>query len=89
MLINFAKKFIKQRDKAPVKIQEALNQRLLLFIKDPYQVQLNNHKLTGKYSGYRSINITGDWRAIFSVVETTSERVIVFEVLGTHSQLYK
>lgn len=32
---------------------------------DQYSPLLNNHSLTGKWRGYRSINITGDWRAIF------------------------
>ena len=55
-----------------------------MFSLNPYDLRLNNHILSGKWSGYRSINITGDWRAIFRETETG----VYFIVLGTHSQLY-
>lgn len=63
-------------------------------MKDEYHRQLHNHKLSGKYSGFRSINITGDWRAIFSEQDVKhgkviTKKVITFEYFGTHSQLYK
>ena len=54
--------------------------------KDKYSTLLNNHSLTGKYTGCKSINITGDWRAIF---EEINDNIIYFVELGTHSQLYK
>ena len=84
MQINFTKKFAKQRDKAPVKIQKTIDNRLKLFIKDPFSRLLNNHQLTGNFKKYHSINITGDWRAWYS----TRGAIIFFEVVGTHSQLY-
>jgi len=43
--------------------------------------------LTGKYKGFRSINITGDWRAVFR--ELKSGEIVYFDLLGTHSKLYK
>lgn len=63
--IKLSKQFAKQFDRAPIKIQQAIRQRLKLFLQNPNSVQLHNHALTGVYKGYRSINITGDWRAIF------------------------
>lgn len=47
---------------------------------------LRNHSLSGKYKGCRSINVSGDWRAIFR--EYKGGAVIYFEMLGTHSELY-
>jgi mRNA-degrading endonuclease YafQ of YafQ-DinJ toxin-antitoxin module len=38
-----------------------------------------------KYLGYRSINITGDVRALYTVKEGA---LILFVFIGTHSQLY-
>ncbi|GAI64559.1 unnamed protein product, partial [marine sediment metagenome] len=35
---------------------------------------------------YRSINITGDWRALYSKPD---KDIIIFEALGIHSQLYR
>lgn len=87
--VDFSNNFKKQLKRAPLKIKEAFQNRLLLFGENTHHAILNNHALAGDYSGYRSINVTGDWRAIFSVLETDTEKVIVFEVLGTHSQLYK
>ncbi len=90
MKIKFAKRFVKEYEHTGLKIKKAVKERIDLFNKDPFHPQLRNHPLSGKYSGYRSINITGDWRAIFLVIEETGfETIISFEMLGTHSQLYK
>lgn len=85
MLVRFGKLFAKQYDKAGDKIKRAFDGRLKIFVEDPFRQNLNNHQLTGGHSGYRSINITGDWRAIYSV----QGEVVIFEALGTHSQLYR
>ncbi len=84
MPVRFNRQFVKQHDKANQKIQEAFKRRLEIFLKNPIDQQLNNHALTGNYRGYRSINITGDWRAIY----TKNREEIIFVALGTHSQLY-
>lgn len=90
MQIKFTRKFSKQYDKAGKKIKVAFNNRLKLFSKDQFHPQLNNHRLTGKLKGHRSINITGDWRAIFSETrDVEGNQVSIFEIIGTHSQLYK
>ncbi|MDP3973963.1 MAG: type II toxin-antitoxin system mRNA interferase toxin, RelE/StbE family [Candidatus Daviesbacteria bacterium] len=89
MQTKFAKKFKKQYEKADAKIKSAFDKKLELFLQDPFHPLLNNHSLTGKYLEKRSINITGDWRAIFSEAETEEEKVINFELLDIHSNLYK
>lgn len=90
MQTNFAKKFKKQYEKADNKIKFAFDKRLKLFLQDPFYPLLNNHALTGQYLGKRSINVTGDWRAIFSEIENGGEeKVVIFELLDTHSNLYK
>ena len=85
MQIRYARKFKKQYEKAPKKIKQAFKDRRDRFSENPSNPILNNRQLIGKFKGYRSINITGDWRAIYSV----NKSVIIFETLGTHSQLYK
>lgn len=87
MQIKFSKKFDKQYDGAPNKIRNAFDERLDLFLKNKFHPLLNNHALKGEYEGHRSLNITGDWRAIFR--ELNSGKITYFEILGTHSQLYK
>ena len=82
--IDYSTGFDKQLKKAPLKIKIAFRKRMEFFLQDQFHPQLNNHALTGKYSGYRSINITGDRRAIYSL----RGEAVVFEAIGTHSQLY-
>lgn len=85
--VEYSRRFQKQLKKAPIEIKVAFKKRRELFSKNPFTSLLNNHVLTGKLKNYRSINITGDWRAIYS--EKKRGKVIIFEFLGTHSQLYK
>ncbi len=90
MLVRFSKSFSKQYDKADEKIKSAFDKRLKLFLENPFSQLLNNHPLAGNFIGYRSINITGDWRALYCEYKTDDEGfLIVFYFLGTHSQLYK
>lgn len=89
MEITFNTRFRKQYSKAPQKIKTAFNTRLVLFKQSAQHPQLRNHPLSGTLKGYRSINVTGDWRAIYSERMSSKGKTIVFELLGTHSQLYK
>lgn len=86
MQIEYSKKFVKEFKKCPVKIKNSLKTKLDVFIKDQYHPTLNNHPLNGKLKNYRSINITGDWRAIFEIID--NGRIIYFVAIGTHSKLY-
>lgn len=85
MEIKYSLKFKRQFNKANPKIKKAFVQRRVLFKNNQHSPLLRNHALTGSFKGYRSINVTGDWRAIYSEKGST----VVFELLGTHSQLYK
>ncbi len=89
METRYSRLFRKQYDKASVKIRFSFGQKLQLFIKNPHHPLLRNHELKGEYVGYRSINVTGDWRALYSEKGEDKKIVIVFETLGTHSQLYR
>lgn len=85
MEIKYNPRFRKQYAKSNKKIKTAFNSRLELFLQNSHHPLLKNHALGGEYKGFRSINITGDWRAIFS----EDRGIITFIALGTHSQLYK
>jgi addiction module RelE/StbE family toxin len=85
MKIKFSKNFSKQYHKTPKKVRDQFKNRLKIFKQNKFDPVLNNHKLTGHYMGYRSINITGDYRAVFE----EQGDLIYFTALGTHSQLYK
>ena len=85
MIIKTTKHFDKQYAKLSPKIKQQFNTRLTVFIVDPFDAALRNHALKGRYLGYRSIDIGGDVRAIYT---TRGEVVIIFGFVGTHSQLY-
>lgn len=87
MQIKFSKKFVKIFAKIPVKIQVSFDKRLEIFLYDPFNPILNNHQLIGKYKEFKSINITGDWRAIFK--EFKNDDLAIFYLIGIHSRLYK
>ena len=87
MQVDFYRKFIKMLAKAPAKVQKAFYKRLDIFLYDQFHPILNNHQLTGKYKELRSINVTGNWRAIFK--EFQNDNLVVFYLISTHSELYK
>lgn len=84
MIIIIQKDFEKDLKKVSSKVQEKFFEKLTLFEKDQFNPILNNHALKGKYLGYRSINITGDLRAIFKI----SNDKATFATLDSHSNLY-
>jgi addiction module RelE/StbE family toxin len=86
MRIEYSKKFIKEFKKVPACIKEKFKERLRIFIDNQCHPILNNHFLQGEYDGCRSINIGGDWRAIYEELE--DGEVAYFMAIGTHSQLY-
>ena len=84
MKVEFHRTFVKQYDRLPVKVQLRFKERLKLFVADNRQEPLRDHPLTGEWLGHRSINVTGDFRAIYKLVDETA----VFAAIGSHSQLY-
>lgn len=85
MKIRFHRNFDKQYKKLSSKQKTKVKERLFLFLENPFDVQLNNHPLKGKYIGYRSINITGNLRAIYKHL---NEHKCIFVAVDSHSNLY-
>jgi addiction module RelE/StbE family toxin len=86
MEVTFHRSFLKLYEKVPSKIQSKFEERLALFHENPFDDLLRNHSLSGEWAGFRSINITGDYRAIYEVV---GENAAKFYAIGTHGKLYK
>lgn len=84
MEIRFARQFKKHYKKSPAAIQKAFDGRLDLFFIDPNDASLRNHPLKGDLAGSFTINVTGDWRAVYII----DDGAVIFIALGTHSQLY-
>ena len=86
MIIETTKTFDKQYSKLNDKTKTIYKNRIVMFKNNPFDFRLRNHALKGKYLGYRSIDVTGDVRALYTV---KGDIVIIFGFIGTHSQLYK
>lgn len=85
MIIQTTRSFDKQYARLDTKIKLRFKERVELFSKNPFEATLRNHALKGKYLGYRSIDITGDIRALYTV---KGDAIIIFGFIGSHSQLY-
>lgn len=86
MKIIFHRNFEKKLIKSSPKIQKAFKNRRNLFLKNSFYPLLSNHPLTGNRKGQWSINITGDWCAIYISKDGDT---VVFIDIDTHSNLYK
>lgn len=84
MEVKFYKGFKKKFKKIPLKIQEFFYTRLKLFIMNRFDKSLNNHSVDKAFPNCRSINVSGDYRAIFE----DQGDVCIFVTIGTHSDLY-
>lgn len=85
MVLKFLPKFKKQYQKLPASIQTQFDDRLRLFVLDPTEPRLRVHPLRGAYAGYWSFNVNGDVRALYIM---RGDDLIIFALIGTHSQLY-
>ncbi len=85
MKIGYSREFKKMFKKLSTRHQDKFEERLCLFIKNTHHPLLNNHALTGEWIGYKSINITGDLRAVY---EEITNMHFEFIAIGSHSELY-
>ena len=86
MNVVFHKSFMKMTQKLSPKVRQKMAERIELFTNDPLNSQLRNHALHTPYKGSYSIDITGDYRAIYQLVD---DNTALFTHIGTHSQLYR
>ena len=85
MTIRYSKKFKKQYKKLTPKLQQKTKASIALWARNPNDESLRLHKLSGKMSRFYSIDITGDLRALY---EKVGDEVYLYQMVGTHSQLY-
>ena len=86
MKVRFHRNFRRGYAKLPAKLRNQFKKRLKLFLEDPFNPLLQNHALHGEWQQFRSINVTGDFRAIYRMLGQSSAE---FVLIGTHSGLYQ
>lgn len=89
MIVQYDLDFLDKLKSVNVRIRKSFNQKIELFKKDPNNPQLDNHELQRKYEGYRSIDITNDYRVLYEEVPSGNETIAYFSLLGTHKELFK
>lgn len=84
MQIVFHKNFKKQYKKLPNKVQRKFSERLDIFLDNDNHPLLNIHQLQGEGRPLISMNVTGDYRALF----VREKESVTFHRIGRHSELY-
>jgi addiction module RelE/StbE family toxin len=82
--IEFSPLFKNKLEKVPLEIKIAFRESLETFLENHHHISLRNHVLTKEFAGIRSIDVTGDWRALYR----EEGKRIIFVELGTHEDLY-
>jgi len=85
MRILTHKRFEKAFKKMPPNLQTKFYEILETFQCNKTNQLLNNHVLIGKYLGYRSIDLTGDYRILFEEIDIETIKLVN---IGTNPQLY-
>ena len=85
MDVSYSNSFRKDFKKLSIKVRDKFLSRLKLFQYDPFSPLLNNHSIHYPYDGCRSINITGDVRALYELKDNMAH----FIHISSHSELYK
>ena len=85
MQVLFSRHFSKKYDKLPKPLQRSSNERLKLLLLNPTHPLLNKHALTAEWAGCSSINVTGNYRAIY---RHEGQSAVCFLTIGTHPELY-
>jgi addiction module RelE/StbE family toxin len=80
------KSFTKNYAKLPKAIKKKFAEKVDLLIAEPNNPLLRRHYLKGSLLPLQSINITGDYRALFTI--DRNKQLIIFYKIGTHSELY-
>ncbi|MDO8521088.1 MAG: hypothetical protein Q7S52_03155 [bacterium] len=81
----FPKKFLKRLKKRSAEEQEKFYEAIALFVENAHHPLLRNHRLRGRYAAYRSIDVTGNLRAVYKEFPGNIAR---FSAFDTHHQLY-
>lgn len=84
MIVRLHKNFKKGYKKLTKSQKAKFKERRNLFMINEFDPVLNNHALSGNYQGYRSINVSGDLRALYK----KEQNLIIFVAIGSHSRLY-
>jgi len=82
MQIFYSSKFEKEYKTLPKRAKFMAEEKEKIFRRNPFDAQLNTHKLKGKLKDYWSFSIDFHYRIIFEFAESG---IVWFHSVGTHS----
>ena len=82
MKIVTTSKFRRAYKKLPPALKNKAGQKEKIFRENPFDRQLDTHKLKGKYSRYWSFSITGSYRIMFDFMKDDE---VAFINVGNHN----
>lgn len=85
MKIYYSSKFVKGYKRLPKSVKLIAENKEKTFRKDPFDLTLKTHKLSGKLKEYYSFSIDYQYRIIFEFV---GKDIVWFHLVGTH-EIYK
>jgi addiction module RelE/StbE family toxin len=87
MIVQQLPSFVRSYQKLTEHERKSTDSALALFVRNPFAQELRNHKLKGRYKGFRSISAGFDLRILYR--EEGNHAIIVLVNVGTHEQVYR
>jgi len=87
MKIIYQKSFIKsykRRIEPHLNLDNQFREKFVLFLQDPTNPLLRDHKLIGKMSNFRAFKVSGDLRVVYKKID---DNFYLYDI-GTHNQVY-
>jgi mRNA-degrading endonuclease YafQ of YafQ-DinJ toxin-antitoxin module len=86
--LSFSSSFLRtyqKKIKGNINLEEIFNEKLKIFLENPFDTRLKTHKLSGKLDGIWSFSISFQLRVTFYFA---GKNKVIFEYLGTHNEVY-
>ena len=85
MIIRYSSRFIKELKKLTKAKQKLAVKREKIFRKDPFDLRIKTHKLSGKLKDYWAFSLTYSDRVLFRFIKSDE---VIFYKIGSHD-IYK
>lgn len=90
MIAQVSPRVLERLKRVDVRIRNSFFEKIEIFEKNHQDLILNNHALKRDYLGFRSIDITADWKAVYEEIPSgDTEPIAYFVTIGTHKELYE
>ncbi len=73
--------------KLPLILQRQVDEAIHVFMEDPFDARLHNHKLSGSKRGIRSISAGYDLRMLY-LERKNGQVIVIFVAVGKHDNVY-